>query len=510
MVDRASAPSPWRPRRIWLLAFSAFFLLNAGWALALPPNGTYDEKQHIVRAYAVADGQFLPTGQRREESFLGSDAFLVPASLLPDNPHCLWYPKPTAAWCQQPIRDPTPILQTSGAARYSPAYYLPVGLPMLISPNYAGVVAGRLVSALLAALVLSGAVGAAMRLRSRLVVSAVVLVCTPMVANLNGAINPNGLEIDAAVLLFAALLALLRADDLDERGVRRLTWLAGLAIGLLFVLRLLGPVLVTVDVAACLVLARPGRVRALLRRSHARWIFGALASAGFAYFVAWSILSRDANYGGTTDRQRGLSALRIAEQIAAHRIPFYLQQSVGQFGYGETHVSPFVIIIWYGLLAALALPAFVRGSRRTRLALAGLAGAWLVILVGLDAYFVRTLGWISHGRYGLPIAVGIVIGAACLRTDVPRWDLALVAATVPLHVYTLGSVLTRYRLGTDARFDPFRGGWSPLLGPAVPLLVGAAGALMLTWLVAVARPVAQRDLGHFLLPQRVPDVAKIH
>ena len=44
-------------RRVWLVSFLAFFLLGAGWALAMPYDGPPDELQHATRAYAVASGQ---------------------------------------------------------------------------------------------------------------------------------------------------------------------------------------------------------------------------------------------------------------------------------------------------------------------------------------------------------------------------------------------------------------------------------------------------------------------
>ena len=70
-------------RRTFLLAFAAFFLMGAAWALALPVNGTYDEKHHIVRAYAVADGQFFSPVNVTDGSGFGTQGFRVPASLLP-------------------------------------------------------------------------------------------------------------------------------------------------------------------------------------------------------------------------------------------------------------------------------------------------------------------------------------------------------------------------------------------------------------------------------------------
>jgi hypothetical protein len=505
-VVRRSSTRP-ELRRIWLLALVAFFLLGAAWALALPANGTYDEKQHIVRAYAVAQGQLLPARHLHEESFLGTDAFAVPATLIPGNSHCLWYPHPAPASCQKPDTHHGTILHTSGAARYSPIYYLPVGLPMLISPNYAGIVAGRLVSALLAALLLASAVVSAVRLGSRMMVAGVALVCTPLAMNLNGAINPNGLEIAAGVLLFTTMLALLRADDPDSRTIRRLAWLAGLAVGLLLVIRQLGPVLVAVDVGACLLLAGRTRVMALLRRRYVRWVAGTFAVLGAAYFAAWTMISSVGDLPSATSRAQHVSVARLGELILTRRVPFYIQQAVADFGYGETHISAAVIVVWYALLGVLLVPALWYGGRRLCWSVTLLLGVSAALLIGMEAYFARSLGWTSQGRYAMPIAVGAVIVAGYSSVGgspasgspirgVSRWlthPAVLVAATVPLHVYALAFVLTRYRSGIGQPLDPFIGTWQPLWGPVPPLLACAAGAALLTWLAFFGVPGRRRQ-----------------
>ena len=71
---------PDRVRKIGWLAFAGYFLLAAAWALALPPNGTYDERQHVVKAYAIWDGQLLPHHTATD----GASRGLSGASIGPD------------------------------------------------------------------------------------------------------------------------------------------------------------------------------------------------------------------------------------------------------------------------------------------------------------------------------------------------------------------------------------------------------------------------------------------
>ncbi|MGH3648788.1 MAG: DUF2142 domain-containing protein, partial [Micromonosporaceae bacterium] len=257
-----------RVGRIWLLALVGYLLLSAGWALALPTNATYDEEDHAIRAYAVASGQVYADG----------DAVRVPRSLLPDEIDCTWERgNPKSAACQRPISDESLALTPSTAARYSPVYYFPVGLPLLISPNHTGIVLARIVSGLLCGLLLASAYAVAAWLRRPLLLAGLALANTPMLFNLAGAVNPNGLEIAAGTSLWVALLGLLLAEETaprigigGDRAIRRLVLLAAISAALLITVRQLGPLLLAISALCCVLLARSGRLRALRRRRDVR------------------------------------------------------------------------------------------------------------------------------------------------------------------------------------------------------------------------------------------------
>jgi hypothetical protein len=468
-------------RRVFLLAFAAFFLVSAAWALALPTDGTYDEKHHIIRAYAVAEGRLFPAGPASDGTGFGSEGFDVPASLVPRDVNCL-RPRGVAS-CQHPTADRELVRVPSAAARYSPVYYLPVGLPLLISPDHAGVVWARGVSALLSALLLAAAVVTAVRLGSRLLVAGVVLVATPMVMNLSGAVNPNGLEIAAGVLLFTTLTAILR-------GVvtRRLLVLTGVAAALLLTVRQLGPLLLAVDVAACAVVAGRERVGALWRHRDARRVLGAWVLAGALVDGVWAAVSGGPDTGGVPGRAEHTD---LVGRVISERLPFYAHQLVGQFGYGEATISTVAVAFWYLLWAVVIVPALIWGGGRLRLVIAGLAGFSLALLVALDLHFAPLSGWFAHSRYIWPSAAGTVLLAALAEGGPARWlaarrvrwlTVAVVAATAPVQLYALARVMTRYQSGLDAALDPFAGRWLPPGGPALPLVAMAAG---LAGLIAV-------------------------
>lgn len=485
-----------------LLAAVAFFLLGAAWAIALPVNGTYDENQHLVRAYAVADGQLLPHGRATDAAGLPAEAFRAPRSLLPENADCTWKPKPPKpASCQRPVADRTRTAMPSQAARYSPVYYALVGLPLRISPDTTGLVAARLLSALLAAGLLAAAAALAVRTGGRLLLAAVALVATPMVMNLAGAVNPNGFEIAAGVLLFVSLLALVRpdADASTDASTGRAPLVAAAvaSVALLTTRHVVGPVLFAGVVAACALVAPRVRLVALARDRRVRLWLGLPALAGLGFAAWWLWYSRATDLTEPPGRGPGYGAWEILRRLPGERFRFYADQVVGRFGYGETTASPLLIAAWYALFGAVVLPALWFAGARLRLAVAGVAAASLAMLVVLELRFVPDFGWFAHSRYAAPLGVGVVLLAATseryrgfLRArGWLGWPVTLlVAATVPLDLYAFLRVLSRFRSGIAAGLDPFGGTWTPPLGAAPALVTELAGAVALVVVIASAGP----------------------
>jgi hypothetical protein len=468
-----------------LVGFVGFFLLCGAWAVAMPVDGTYDESQHIVRGYAAVDGQWQPHGPQNQ-------SFTVPATLLPENVKCMQDRgdrKPAS--CQRARPGDGPVSIDTYVARYNPTYYLAVGLPLKLWPNLTGIVLSRLLSALLCAMMLAGAAWVGLTVGNRLLVAGVALVATPMVVNLAGSVNPNGLEICAGALLFASLIGLVTGD-----GVPRRTALALAAVAAFFLVtvRHIGPVLLAVDLAAVALVAGLGRVRAETRRRDTRAWLGGGVLAGFLAFGGW-LLVAPSPVGVGLGKPLDIGPTGIVRGLIDHRFEFYVRQIVGQFGYGETTMSPAAILLWYVLLAALVLPAWWRGSRRVRLALTGLTVVGFGMLVALEFYFVPTSNWFSHGRYALPVLCGVVLIAAATDPRRPRWwwPVVLVLGTAPVHLYALVRAVSRFAVGVDASFSPFGGEWSPPLGAAPPLAAVLVGVGLLT-ACAWARPtVAQGE-----------------
>ncbi|HWB37313.1 MAG TPA: DUF2142 domain-containing protein [Rugosimonospora sp.] len=487
-------------RLVFWLAWAAFTLIASGWAIGLPVNGSYDEKEHIVRAYAVATGQLTSSRtvpDRRGDPALG---FTAPASLLPTGRtvDCTWSPRPPkTADCQRFDASAGTVVLPSAAARYSPVYYLPVGLPLVLLPDRTGVLLAREVSALLCALLLAAAAALAVRVGSRLLILGLALAATPITVNRAGAVNPNGLEICAGILTGTALLGLARAPDgrLDPATVRRL--LAGAAVGsfLLLTVRQLGPVLLGMIVVGCALAAAPGRVRSLARRRAVVTVLGGVWLVGSAAAVGWLFASRITDIRTGTRDARALSATATLGHIATDRVPFYVDQFVGLFGYGEVDTPRFARPLWYLLVLVVVAAGAALGGRRVLLPQVWLLATGLLFLGGLDFWFISRVGWFAQGRYALPALAGVVlVPAAALdglldRVRALRWAVPAAGGLLAvLHGYVLARVITRFARGVDAPLDPFGGRWHPPLGAWPPLLaVVAGGALLVALLATVVR-----------------------
>jgi hypothetical protein len=474
-------------RRAFLLAFVAYFLLGAAWALSMPANGTYDEKQHLVRAYEVWKGELVPTHRSQDAAGRPSDATIGPRSLLPENPDCTWNPRPPKpASCQVITDDRTEDVIPTTAGRYSPVYYFLVGLPLKISPDMTGLIWARMLSALIGALILAFATAIASQMGHRLLLPAIVLVGTPLAMNLNGSINPNGIEISSAVLLFVSLLAALQGPT------RAMIVTAGVSLLILVTSLHLGIVMGGLAVLACALVAGWQKTKAFVRNRDALLWFGGLGLLSVVFALGWLRFSAVTDITPPPDTAGTLDTSGFVKELVTTRAEFWARQVVAQFGYGETTVSIGVIALWYLLVALLVVPALWYATNRVRLAIVGMFLACVAMLVALEVHFYSIVGWYAHSRYVMPLGAGILLVAATVRPlehtlrdrrRLDRFVLLPVLVTIPIDVYVLARVMTRYQRGIDAGLNPFGGSWQPSVGSVAPLAGCLVGGLLLAVIV---------------------------
>jgi hypothetical protein len=260
------------PRRVWLLCLAAFGLLMLGWSLAMPPDGTTDERQHIERAYGVVTGHVLAPQDVDPMFHRPSGQVTIPKSLLPSNPNCPYYPNlhpslgyiACAANCQKQTSENNHarMVVASWVGRYNPVYYALVGAPLRVFPDMRGILLARGLAALYAAAFAATAAAIALWTGRALLLAGVLAVVTPTVVALGSTVNPNGIEITAALLFWVCLVDLARPElaGSGRRVPERLLVLLAMVSGAtLLTVRALGPFWFALAVATAVYVA--GRAR---------------------------------------------------------------------------------------------------------------------------------------------------------------------------------------------------------------------------------------------------------
>lgn len=485
-------------RRLWWWTFGLLVLAGSAWALALPPMTGPDESANAIRAAAVARGQW--TGDPAATPIRGdsrwgnvlvevdvpasfADAALVGACFVgePRERFFDFPPRARDADCSEltGVRHDT-VETTTYEYRGQPFFYMLTGLPTWLSVDDAGVWAMRLVGLLPCAALLASAFASLLRLGARtrrLGLLGGLVALSPEVLYLASTQNAGGLEIAASLCLWAAGLALFAgADEPDGRLVHRM----GVAATVLVLTRGLSPGFAALTFLVLLVVARPGRVRALLARTDVRAWAGGVAAAT-AVTAAW-LLYIHAEYPLHGFRPIGFAA-------AWDRVPWWGQGMVAVFG--STDVVPPVALHWAWAFAAVVVlgVAAVLGSRRHVALALGLVAVGIAVLISGEGFGVPQTGFWWQGRYVLPCIVGaLVLAPAGIPDGAPDRRLSLLrpATRAVLVVFVVGQVwafayaLRHYTVGHDGPANPVRflfdPGWSPFLPPAL-LLAAFAGAV---------------------------------
>jgi hypothetical protein len=542
-VSRTPPTTPARQRqtfvrRTWLSAFAAFALLAIAWSLAMPADGTTDERQHLERAYGAVTGRLLaPQGEDPLVHRPGA-AFDVPKSLLPPNALCVYFPNlhqdqswvARSASCQHPApATRAKVRVVSWVGRYNPLYYLAVGAPLRFWPTVHGILASRILAALSASAFAATAAMVAIRTRRPLLLAALLTVLTPTTIALNSTVNPNGVEISAALLLWVCLVDLARPGAAGEAERRRgfsaepaaeprstlgaqrwrrrassaaptakpgtaalspsaLLLLAAVSGAVVLTVRAEGPFWFALAVAGSLAVAQRGRLRELLRWRAARLVAAA--------WVVIGVLAEGWNIASGNDK---VTHTLIAVHPADHRVSTLLRViAVTRVGgwFSEAFAldvqASWVPMLWAALSAAVLIPLAMLRTRRVVIVALAVAAASLGITTVLEITFLGTLGWSQYGRYFLPGLAGTAVLLAsgpvaelpaALRRRIPR--LFAVGAAV-CQLWVLAVEMTRVQAGPNAPLNPLGGSWHPAVGSLTVLGVAALGAAALIAVVWAA------------------------
>jgi hypothetical protein len=475
---------------IWLGAWAAIAVALVTSAFTIPLMGGPDEPSHTVKAVAVAHGEFdtdyeiVETGgafaSRSPTTWLR-----VPAGYgrLDAQVGCWAFDAGTPAACAPPlVRGSGDRTAGTHMGTYPPAYYLVSGLPSAVLAPRRAIYAMRLVSALLAAALLAMAVVSSRRSGAGpFLMVGLALAVTPTVVFLGGTVNPNVLEVAAAIALWCALLELVSLARPPTRGcvIRLATAAAALVVS-----RPLAPAMLVAMVGfVCVVLAEPAQVRtwwASRSLRTATCVVAACTALAIVYLAVSHSFSGFVEFELLQQRSAG-EVLRASWTTTSHAT----EQMVGLLGWlgpGAVYLPSWALGAWLGLVALLFAAAAWLAPARAKIGVLLLV-AGTVALPVISQLASRGVGW--QGRHGLALAAGVPIVAGwaldrSLRVPVRvARPLAITAVSIIAIVQVVAHqrYMTRVVLGLpNGLFASLaRGRWSGPLPPWV-LLVGSVAS----------------------------------
>jgi hypothetical protein len=479
----------------WAFAGLGYALLLVAWAFAGPPGAAPDEAAHAVRAAAAGQGQWegrpaqpfqrstATTPAQADYLNAQSQAFDVPARLVPPPPCFAGHPDAPAACAAGADRAGTStgtVTATTYATTAPPPLYTLAGLAMRVPQAVLPpVVAGRLVLALVCALLLAGATWSAGLRGSLWPAIGVALAATPTALFLGASLNPAGVTACAAICFAAAVFGLWSAP---RRGALAIAALSGAALALS---RPSGLVVLAIVGAAAVPLVWP---RSLLRAGLALSVTVVLAAA--LAETAWALAHQPSPPLG------GLPVEDALPQVWS-RWADVGPQLVGAFGpLGEVRLPAALPAAWEVLAALVVGAAVVVGFWRDRLAMALVAAAAVAVAAAAYALVLAPLGWDLQGRFllapaaVLPLLAGFVLHRAGLRSRRDALLIGLVVGAVQLAAFWENA--RRYAVG---RHGPIglvdTAAWAPAGGWTLWLGVAAAGSALLA-LALVPLTAAER------------------
>ncbi|MCR6031892.1 DUF2142 domain-containing protein [Nocardioides sp. zg-579] len=472
--------------------------LQAAWIFAVPPYRGLDEHEHAYKAAAVARGDWSPRHPSSPDGW--GDRMTVPADVVDSaRPVCESLPYTTPDNCRGSSADDGLRTVASSAARYNPLFYAVIGSAALPFEGTTALYVMRLSTALLCSLLL----GAAAYVTARRGSSMWGWVCfsgalTPIVLYSSAMAAPNGVELAAAALVWSGVVALGRHGV--PRGHSDLPYVTAITAGgaVLATVRTLGPLwLVLILAAAALFLGRQ-RTRQVLGNRAGGAATSVLAVACLAG-LAWTAAARTNDPGGplrvTGEAWAALPggwAMWLFQSIAA----FPARDEIAPLGLYAVTLTVWAVILLLGLRA---------GRRRLGTAVALVVACSLLVPSAATLMTHAELGIAWQGRYGYPVAMGVIMLCAAAEPRPP-------GAVAPA-LKILGVVLPAATVGLIGVLDVVRGERvdSPLAGTSawiVPpdaslALFVLAGAVMWGRAAIVAtRPQRGSDPAPHVSPTR--------
>jgi hypothetical protein len=454
------------------LIFLYLGLMVFAYVFATPHMGVSDEPAHVVKAAATTRLEF--SGPKVVGQF-GYDAqtFRVPiAYSVPGLAACYAGMLDVPASCTSPLPSGDEVIEVSTtAAHYPPLYYLVVGAPLNIWPGTTGFYAARLLSGLLSVLLTGWAYLVASRDPKRPFMPLGVLVgLLPTTLAFAGSINPASAEISGALLMATSMILAIVRPVQTRREQVHIALAATVGAAFFALSRPASFVFMGAVIGFTSLAFGPRTVLVNLRRPR-------LGNAGiwtpFLGFVvavvAYLMTPRGLGLGG--------GGAGVGESLAANlrysfeRIPDYLAQMFGYFGWTELYAPKSQFFLWLVVVGACVGFGLMTLSLRRLFILLLTITAVVFAPLALEGLRASDVGRGYQGRYLLSVAVLIPLMALSVsRQDgIPaksrRLGLALGAFTVLSQVLVLNHVIRRFSVGlAGPLWWPSSPQWIPVVG----------------------------------------------
>jgi hypothetical protein len=483
----------------WLAAFSVLFVAIAAWSFASPLGSSPDEPAHVIRAASLVRGQLLGKPMTGAPAALrGTVIVEVPQvfTSLANDIGCFQFQNAVPASCQHPLNPSTADFATETyVGRYSPFYYALVGVPTLVSPSGGGVYGARLVSGALSAAMLALALTSLRRCRGLpLLAAGLALAVTPMVLYLAATVNPNGLEVAAAVSAWTAAMALTSQPPASVSAAT--VGALGASCVVLMLTRALSPLWAVLVVAALAGAGPATSVRRLLRRHCVRRWLAACVLAGLAA-VAWDLFADPFLTEPGTAIAPGTTKAHMVV-LAVQRLDVLVSSSIGQFGWLDTPSPYGVTFAWVAALGAVVLVGICLARRRGATVVVASMVGWVVLAVALISADAPHSGILGQGRDFLGLAVGIPLVATAMTGDrfgdrgaTRRFATIVISLLAICQVVDFYAALRRYTVGISGPLNAFAStgdAWHPPVPAAV--LFGVFIVAMVAFAVLLCREAA--------------------
>jgi len=486
-MDATPPPTP-PTRNAWMLSWPALLVLFAlpgvAWALAGPLFGAPDEPSHSVKAVALWSGQLSGEDATSDAGHL-TTTFQLPAvwaqaTVVRD---CFAFAPMVTADCAPPFAGSvtTTGVETT-AGHYPPLFYALVGWGGRLSSGPIGLYVMRIAGAVVCGALLASAVRALARVMDpRLAVAGVLVAATPMVLFLAGSVNPNGLEICAAIAVWASLVALLHRTDRSPGPAPTPLVVQLVVVGSIMALsRTLSPMFLGLIAILAAASVPTAVVRRLLRDRSAR--IGGVVLVGVAAGAMASVALSGAL--ASTPGRIGTDGANPAIVILGET-DGYVAEMIGVFGWLDTQPPSITLFLWLGAVFGLLALGLALGTPRSAIGLLAVLGTTIAlpVIVQYPSAAAQGLPW--QGRYTLPIAVGIPLLAVVIidrkRALVPglasRASVGIAAITGVASVAAFAWTLRRYTTGATGSLRIWSGAWQPPGGSLALVLVMVAFAV---------------------------------